>query len=160
MEKQVEQKLSDANLHDASSLESTLGGTPVEFTPEEEKTLLRRIDWHILPGLSVLYLLCFLDRTYAYHPLSLLIVGISAMLGLLTCDDVTDRRLQGLEADLGMEGNDYNLALCLFFVTYVVRSFIANMPDTFFLKSPPILLSAKFAHLSSSLQSCSAGGLY
>jgi hypothetical protein len=29
-------------------------------------------------------------------------------------------RLQGLEADLGMEGNDYNLALCLFFVTYLL----------------------------------------
>lgn len=78
MEKQAE---GDAKLHDASSLESTVTGTPVEFTPEEEKTLLRRIDWHILPGLSLLYLLCFLDRTYG--PVnSLLTVETLAMLGM------------------------------------------------------------------------------
>ena len=35
----------------------------VTWTPDEEKALLRRIDLRILPGLSVLYLLCFLDRT-------------------------------------------------------------------------------------------------
>jgi hypothetical protein len=35
-------------------------------------------------------------------------------------------RLQGLEADLGMEGNDYNLALCLFFVTYLAILEVAN----------------------------------
>ena len=49
---------------DAASLESTLAsGTPVEYTVQEEKQVLRRIDWYLLPGLSVLYLLCFLDRT-------------------------------------------------------------------------------------------------
>jgi hypothetical protein len=26
-----------------------------------------------------------------------------------------------LEADLGMTGNDYNVALCLFFITYIVE---------------------------------------
>jgi len=36
---------------------------PITWTPAEEKALLRRMDWHILPGLSLLYLLCFLDRT-------------------------------------------------------------------------------------------------
>src|SRR5437762_11519364 len=35
----------------------------VTWTPDEEKSLLRRIDFRILPGLSLLYLLCFLDRT-------------------------------------------------------------------------------------------------
>jgi hypothetical protein len=35
----------------------------ITWTPAEEKALLRRIDLRILPGLSVLYLLCFLDRT-------------------------------------------------------------------------------------------------
>lgn len=81
MEKQVDREHSDAKLHDASSLESTVTGTPVEFTPEEEKTLLRRIDWHILPGLSVLYLLCFLDRTYGPVK-TLLSIETSAMPGL------------------------------------------------------------------------------
>ena len=37
----------------------------VSWKPDEEKALLRRIDLRILPGLSLLYLLCFLDRTLA-----------------------------------------------------------------------------------------------
>jgi hypothetical protein len=54
----------EATAADASSLESTLAsGTPVEYTAQEEKQVLRRIDWQLLPGLAVLYLLCFLDRT-------------------------------------------------------------------------------------------------
>src|SRR5271169_6431020 len=40
-------------------------GEEVSWKPDEEKALLRRIDLRILPGLSVLYLLCFLDRTLA-----------------------------------------------------------------------------------------------
>jgi len=30
-----------------------------------------------------------------------------------------DSRLQGLEADLGMTGNDYNIALCILFATFL-----------------------------------------
>jgi len=33
--------------------------------------------------------------------------------------NIGNARLQGFETDLGMTGNDYNLALCLFFVTYL-----------------------------------------
>ena len=48
-----------------SRMSSPLGGNPakISWTPNEEKALLRRIDLRILPGLSLLYLLCFLDRT-------------------------------------------------------------------------------------------------
>jgi hypothetical protein len=81
MEKQVERERSETKLNDAMSLESTVTRTPVEFTPEEEKTLLRRIDWHVLPGLSVLYFLCFLDRTFGPIPI-LLRVETLEMLGL------------------------------------------------------------------------------
>jgi hypothetical protein len=28
-----------------------------------DRKLLRKLDWHILPPLSLLYLLCYLDRT-------------------------------------------------------------------------------------------------
>ena len=40
----------------------------IKWTAEEEKAFLRKIDFYILPGLSLLYLLCFLDRTFAPHP--------------------------------------------------------------------------------------------
>jgi hypothetical protein len=35
-------------------------------------------------------------------------------------------RLQNLETDLKMQGNDYNFALCMFFVTYLSPKFGAN----------------------------------
>ena len=78
---------------------------------------MRKFDWRILPGLSCLYLLCFLDRTYQQPAVDLLIVGTLGMLGQIT-EVCSNRRLQGLESDLGMTGDDYNLALCVFFVTY------------------------------------------
>ena len=45
-----------------SSFSSTAGYGGVGWTQEEEKALVRKFDWRILPGLSVLYLLNFLDR--------------------------------------------------------------------------------------------------
>lgn len=31
------------------------------FTPQQTKALLRKIDWHLIPFLSLLYLLSFLE---------------------------------------------------------------------------------------------------
>lgn len=44
-----------------------------------EKTLLRKIDWRLLPAVGILYLLSFLDRS-----------------------NVANARVEGLAADLGM----------------------------------------------------------
>lgn len=45
-----------------SSFSSTAGSGGVGWSQEEEKALVRKFDWRILPGLSLLYLLNFLDR--------------------------------------------------------------------------------------------------
>ena len=42
--------------------------SPVQTTEEswdavDEKKLLRKLDWHLVPGLTVLFLLSFLDRS-------------------------------------------------------------------------------------------------
>ena len=34
-----------------------------EFTPKEEKALLRKIDLHLLPTIWIMYLLSYMDRT-------------------------------------------------------------------------------------------------
>ena len=47
----------------ATSFSSTAGFGKVGWRKEEEDNLVNKFDRHILPGLSVLYLLCFLDRT-------------------------------------------------------------------------------------------------
>ena len=36
----------------------------MEVEPIFDDRLLRKFDWHILPRLSILYLLCYVDRTY------------------------------------------------------------------------------------------------
>ena len=46
-----------------SSVESLGQKASVEYTASDEVALVRRLDWHLLPGLSVLYFLCFLAQT-------------------------------------------------------------------------------------------------
>lgn len=37
------------------------------YTPDEERTVLRKLDWHIVAFMSFLYLLSFLDRSSTLH---------------------------------------------------------------------------------------------
>ncbi len=78
--------------------------------------LLARIDYHLVPFLIVLYLLAFLDRV-----------------------NVANARTFGLEKDLGLQGTQFNTALTIFFVPYV----IFEIPSNTLLKrfSPRIWLS-------------------
>lgn len=61
------------------------------------------------------------------------------MPGLSDCAVFNNCRLQGLESDLGMTGNDYNVALCLFFITFFCCNALTDVIDTFSLKSLPTL---------------------
>jgi hypothetical protein len=45
-----------------TSFSSTAGYGGIGWSYQEEQYLVRKFDWRILPGLSCLYLLCFLDR--------------------------------------------------------------------------------------------------
>jgi hypothetical protein len=57
----------------------------------EDKALMRKVDLHVIPPLFVLFLLAFLDRV-----------------------NIGNARIQGLEKELNMKGNDYNIALFIF----------------------------------------------
>lgn len=41
--------------------------------------------------------------------------------------NIGNARIQGLEADLGMKGNDYNIALFLFFIPYIAFEVPCNI---------------------------------
>ncbi|KAF8660605.1 hypothetical protein AX16_001584 [Volvariella volvacea WC 439] len=86
---------------EARSLESAEGAT---FDAARTTQLLRKLDRNIVPFLSLLYLLSFLDRT-----------------------NIGNARLAGLEADLGMSGLDYNVALAVFFPFYVAAEVPSNI---------------------------------
>lgn len=62
----------------------------LKYDEKMTKRLVRKIDWHILPVLVVLYLLSFLDRT-----------------------NIGNARLANLEVDLGLKGLDYNVCYYL-----------------------------------------------
>ncbi|PSN62452.1 MFS general substrate transporter [Corynespora cassiicola Philippines] len=79
-----------------------LSGTNID--PAAEKKLLRKLDLHILPPLFVLFLLAFLDRT-----------------------NIGNARIQGLTEDLGMRNNDYNIALFVFFIPYILFEVPSNL---------------------------------
>lgn len=74
--------------------EEGINDSSLLMTKEEEKRLLRKIDWAIVPYCSLLYLLSFLDRV-----------------------NIGQAAVAGLKADLGITGgNSYAVALSLFFV--------------------------------------------
>ncbi|CAG8097262.1 unnamed protein product [Penicillium salamii] len=68
------------------------------------KRLLRKVDWHLLPFLILMYLLNFLDR-----------------------NNLSQARLGTLEEDLGMGGTDYNLATSILFVGYLLMQLPSNL---------------------------------
>ncbi|KAG9768457.1 MFS general substrate transporter, partial [Aureobasidium melanogenum] len=75
-----------------------------EIDPVLEKKLLRKCDLHLVPMLFILFLCAFIDRI-----------------------NIGNARIQGLEKDLHMSGVDYNIALFMFFVPYILLEVPSNM---------------------------------
>ncbi|KAK2846422.1 hypothetical protein FQN49_005736 [Arthroderma sp. PD_2] len=65
------------------------------YSPEETRRILRKVDYRLIPLLTVLYLLAFIDR-----------------------GNIANAKIAGLETDLRLHGPQYNIALTLFFVPY------------------------------------------
>ncbi|KAM0541271.1 hypothetical protein ACHAPJ_013316 [Fusarium lateritium] len=99
-------------LQHAADTASDTGGGTVEsiehaqfyIDPKAEARLRRKIDWMIVPTVCLLYLFCFIDRA-----------------------NIGNARLAGLEEDLGMTGNDYNLVLSTFYISYIIFEIPANL---------------------------------
>ncbi|KAK8024875.1 hypothetical protein PG990_002698 [Apiospora arundinis] len=77
-------------------------GLPID--PEAEKKLIRKCDLHVLPPITVLFFLAFMDRT-----------------------NIGNARIQGMSKDLHMTGRDYNLALFIFFIPYILFEVPSNL---------------------------------
>lgn len=101
----------------ASVVEKTDVYNPhVDVSGVDERKLMKKIDFVLLPWLSFLYLLSFLDRT-----------------------SIGNAKLYNLTTDLHMSDTQYNLALTIFFFSYAVF----EVPSNVFLKRlrPSIWLS-------------------
>ncbi|KAK7696636.1 hypothetical protein QCA50_001294 [Cerrena zonata] len=72
-------------------------------TQISERQILRKIDLRVVPVLCILYLLAFLDRV-----------------------NIANAALFGLKDDLHLRGDQYNTALVIFFVPYVICEIPSN----------------------------------
>ncbi|CZT04769.1 probable permease of the major facilitator superfamily [Rhynchosporium graminicola] len=98
---------SSTELEKASELEQEFAEAPSSLPPSDPaavKRLLRKCDLHVVPPLFVIFLMAFLDRS-----------------------NIGNARIQGLEASLDMQGNDYNIALFMFFIPYILLEVPSNI---------------------------------
>lgn len=79
-------------------------GRFIERSPADHRKLMWKIDLHVIPWIAILYFLAFLDRV-----------------------NIGNARLFGLEADTGLHGTQYNIALLLFFIPYILFEVPSNL---------------------------------
>ncbi|KAJ3098016.1 hypothetical protein HDU97_004376 [Phlyctochytrium planicorne] len=83
------------------------------WSAEEERRMLWKIDIRVVPMCLLLYLFSYLDRVNIGNART---IGFSPKTGL-----------GQLERDLGMSGNDFNNALSVFFITYCIFEPVSNI---------------------------------
>ncbi|KAF9255008.1 MFS general substrate transporter [Marasmius fiardii PR-910] len=96
------EKVSKVETNDDES--STGLSPPPKLTEAEERKLWRKIDRRLMPILCLMYLFSFLDR-----------------------GNIGNARLQGLVTQLGLVGNQYNIALTMYFIPYCIFECPANL---------------------------------
>ncbi|KAG5297267.1 high-affinity nicotinic acid transporter [Histoplasma ohiense] len=79
-------------------------GSLPDFSHVDEKKILRKMDLRLIPIMSLLYLLAFLDR-----------------------GNIGNARIEGLEADLRLTGSQYNWCLTVFFFPYAFFELPSNL---------------------------------
>ncbi|KAF2459023.1 major facilitator superfamily domain-containing protein [Lineolata rhizophorae] len=101
------------------------------YTPDEDRTVLRKLDWRLVPFMALLYMLSFLDRS-----------------------NIGNARIAGLERDLNLSSYQYDWLLTAFYITYIVFEWMTLM---YRLVPPHIYISLCVASwgLLASLQSLS-----
>lgn len=70
----------------------------------DERALVRKLDLHLIPLIMALYLFSFLDRV-----------------------NIGNARLYGLEEDLGLSSNQFQVAVSILFVTYLLFEVPSNL---------------------------------
>ncbi|KAL4963961.1 major facilitator superfamily domain-containing protein [Aspergillus stella-maris] len=107
------------------------------FTEERLDKLLRKVDYHVLPQLILVYLLAYIDRSNAGNV-----------------------KLFGALEDLRMDGTQWNISLSIFFITYAA----GGMPSNIMLKRvgprfwlPTLLIACGTMIICAGLQSSFGG---
>ena len=116
--------------HEQAAFFQDFATKDAEWIEYQNKKLLRKVDMHLLPMLIVMYLFNFLDRS-----------------------NLAQAREGTLEADLRMEGTDFNLATSIFFIGYLLMQLPSNM---LFTRVRPSLYLAAATTLWGVVSTCNA----
>ncbi|KAF9695001.1 hypothetical protein EKO04_006742 [Ascochyta lentis] len=100
-EQEVEKDVSPSKVEDGTAQETASAST---VDPEMEKRVRRKLDLNLIPLVSALYLLAFLDRS-----------------------NIGNARIAGMETDLHFEEGDYDWLLNIFYISYILFGFLAIM---------------------------------
>lgn len=93
---QREQRGSRGSLTGLDEKVAEAAGIPEDFvpaTPQEEAAVIRRLDWHLMPFVFLLYMLAVLDRS-----------------------NLGNARLAGMEDDINLGGWRYNWLGTIFYI--------------------------------------------
>ncbi|KAI0834715.1 MFS general substrate transporter [Hypoxylon sp. FL0890] len=97
---------SDSEQPDAVVLETKSEGSSERpsWTVAEETAVRRKLDWQLVPTITILYLLCFLDRI-----------------------NIGNARIEGMQEDLNLIGYRFNIATSIFYVVYLTVEVPSNI---------------------------------
>lgn len=88
--------------HDAVSYDGA--GLPICPSSTTERKLMWKIDMHVIPWLCIMYLLAFLDRV-----------------------NISNANVYDLSVELGLKNHEFNTALVIFFVPYILFEIPSNV---------------------------------
>lgn len=74
------------------------------YPEEKKKRAVRKVDYRLVPMLVLLYLMAYIDKT-----------------------NLGNAKIEGLPADLGMSNVDYNVAVSIFFIPFILFEVPSNM---------------------------------
>jgi MFS family permease len=107
----LETKDDASHVEDSSRSDAVFSGTTATEQPDdglghssEEKALVRKLDYHIMPIMWAMYFLNYLDR-----------------------NAIAQARLSGLEDDLRLHGSQFNVCVSILFVGYTLVQLPSNM---------------------------------
>ncbi|OCT44468.1 putative transporter [Cladophialophora carrionii] len=103
MEEKAVEQLVVENAPSSGKAEAA-GAPAVRYDEAETKRILRRIDMRLIPVLSAMYLMSFLDR-----------------------GNLGNANVAGMSADLHLTGNQYNIAATMFFIPYALFEVPSNL---------------------------------
>ncbi|KAF9894341.1 hypothetical protein FE257_007844 [Aspergillus nanangensis] len=76
----------------------------LSLSDKEKDKIYRKVDIRLVPMLALLYLIAHLDRA-----------------------NIGNAKIEGIEAELGMSGVDYNIAVAVFFIPYITLEVPSNL---------------------------------